>query len=124
MSPKLLILVVDDNPLNVDVLEELLEDAGFAVASAFSGDDAIALAKGEHPSLVLLDVMMPGMDGLETCKAFKADPDLNSIPIILITALDDRSITKQSRKVGAVGYITKPFEEEAVLACIQKYLGS
>lgn len=124
MSPKPLILVVDDNPLNVDVLEELLEDADFAVMSAFSGDDAITQAKSEHPNLVLLDVMMPGMDGLETCKAFKADPDLNPIPIILITALDDRSITKQSRKVGAVGYITKPFEEEAVLACIQKHLES
>lgn len=124
MSPQPLILVVDDNPFNIDVLEELLEDANFAVASAVSGQDAIAQAKRDRPSLVLLDVIMPGMDGLETCAAFKADPELNPIPIVFMTALDDREIVKQSRKSGAAGYITKPFEEDVILACIQAQLGN
>ncbi|MEM8642725.1 MAG: response regulator [Cyanobacteria bacterium P01_G01_bin.54] len=117
-----LVLVVDDNPLNVDVLEEVLDDADCRVITAFSGAEAIAAAKAERPNLVLLDVIMPEMDGIATCGQFKADPDLSPIPIILMTALDDLDITKVLRNSGAVGYITKPFQEEDVLTCLKQHL--
>ena len=106
-----LILVVDDTPANLDVMSEVLEDAGFEVAIATTGERALKLMPNIQPSLILLDVMMPGIDGFETCRRFKAAPATADIPVIFMTALSEVSDRIKGFDLGAVDYITKPFQE-------------
>jgi signal transduction histidine kinase len=113
------ILIVDDTPTNLEVLSEGLTYAGFEVAVATSGERAIKQAEYEAPHLILLDVMMPGIDGFETCRRLKANPATKDIPIIFMTALTDVVDKVKGLALGAVDYITKPFQQAEVVARVQ-----
>lgn len=120
-SPEL-ILVVDDTPANLEVICETLGDAGYEVATAINGDRALKRVQVHPPDLILLDVQMPGIDGFETCQRLKADPTTASIPVIFMTALSDADSKEQGFTLGAVDYITKPFQEKEMLARVKTHL--
>ncbi|MEH1845815.1 MAG: response regulator [Nostoc sp.] len=118
-----IVLVVDDNPANLQVLSSFLDQSCFEVWATRSGEKAIQRLDNEHlPDLILLDVMMPGMDGFETCKHLKSDPRIQDIPIIFMTALSDPAEKVKGLRLGAVDYITKPFQYEEVLVRIEHQL--
>jgi DNA-binding response OmpR family regulator len=116
------ILIVDDNHNNLEVLSETLTRAGFQVAVAIDGETALEQIQYYKPELILLDVMMPGMDGYQTCQKIKSNPDTFDIPIIFMTALSDTEHKVRGFALGAVDYITKPFQREEVLARVRVQL--
>jgi DNA-binding NtrC family response regulator len=116
------VLIVDDEPANVDLLEQELADAGYGTLAAPSGEQALALASKENPDLILLDVMMGGIDGYETCRRLKAAEATRSIPVIFLTALSDSFEKVRGFGAGAVDYVTKPFDLEELLARIRTHL--
>jgi signal transduction histidine kinase len=122
MENKDLILVVDDTPANLEVLSEALSDAGFEVAIATDGERAVKQAELSSPGLILLDIMMPGIDGFETCRRLKASSITQEIPIIFMTALSDSMDKVNGFNLGAVDYITKPFQEAEVIARVKTHL--
>ncbi|MBD2041176.1 response regulator [Microcoleus sp. FACHB-672] len=122
MSEPALILVVDDTPANLEVMSEVLSDAGYEVAIAIDGERALKQIQHSFPDLILLDVMMPGIDGFETCKRLKENPETFEIPIIFMTALSDIENKVKGFNAGAVDYITKPFQEIEVLARVKLHL--
>jgi two-component system, NtrC family, sensor kinase len=117
-----LILVVDDSPTNLSVLSQALKGAGFTVAVETDGEGAIEQSIYNPPDLILLDVMMPGINGFETCQKLKENPLTEEIPIIFMTALADSVDKVKGLSIGAVDYITKPFQQEEVLARVQTHL--
>ncbi|MDA0674543.1 MAG: response regulator [Cyanobacteria bacterium] len=117
-----IVLVVDDNPTNLAVLTEALAGAGFDTAVATNGQDAIEQIRYEPPQLVLLDVMMPGINGFETCQRLKAMPATQDVPIIFMTALDDTAHKVRAFSLGAVDYVVKPLQQEEVLARVKVHL--
>lgn len=117
-----LILIVDDNPTNLDVISEALSDAGYSIAIATSGERALKQIERRIPNLILLDVMMPGIDGFETCQRLKNNPYTANIPVIFMTALADENSKIKGFEIGAVDYITKPFHEQEVLARVKTHL--
>ncbi|BAY92897.1 MULTISPECIES: sensor histidine kinase [unclassified Tolypothrix] len=117
-----LILIVDDVPTNIDVIRETLENQGFEVAIATSGERAIQQVVQEIPDLILLDVMMPGIDGFETCQRLKSLPLIQNVPVIFMTALSDAENKVKALELGAVDYVTKPFEAREVLARVRTHL--
>jgi DNA-binding NtrC family response regulator len=118
MTEKPVVLIVDDEPLNVDLLEQELDPAGYDTIAASDGNEALALAASRHPDLILLDVMMKGMDGYETCRRLKSNESTRSIPVIFLTALSDAFDKVRGFGVGAVDYVSKPFETQELLARI------
>ncbi|MCH9696708.1 MAG: sigma-54-dependent Fis family transcriptional regulator [Gammaproteobacteria bacterium] len=116
------ILIVDDTPANISMLFNLLVEEGYKVLVAEDGQSAINQALKFPPDLVLLDILMPGMDGFATCQTFKKEPGLWDIPIIFMTALSDTEKKVSGFQHGAVDYITKPFEIEEVLARVATHL--
>ena len=116
------ILVVDDQPDNVDLLEQALEDAGFDVVTAENGKKAIEEAEKESPEVILLDVMMPEMDGYQACKKLKENPKTRSIPIIFLTANAGERHVIKGLGLGAHDYVTKPFNEGELVARIKVML--
>jgi CheY-like chemotaxis protein len=116
------ILIVDDNSTNLEVLSETLTRSGFQVSVAMDGESAIEQVRYHPPALILLDIMMPGIDGFETCKRLKLDPANQNIPVIFMTALSDTENKVRGFSLGAVDYITKPFQREEVLARVQVQL--
>ena len=117
-----LILIVDDTPANLEVISDTLSDAGFEVAIAPSGERAFKQLQLQLPDLILLDVMMPIMDGFEVCQQLKANPITQDIPVIFMTALSDTESKTKGFELGAVDYITKPFQEAEVLARVKTHL--
>jgi PAS domain S-box-containing protein len=124
MNParKPLILLVDDTPANLGVLFELLKGCGFKVSVAEDGESALEQVNYVRPDLILLDVLMPLMDGFTTCERLKAQPETREIPVIFMTALTDTVDKVKGFGLGAVDYITKPFQQEEVLARIRTHL--
>lgn len=116
------ILVVDDTPTNLEVLFNLLGNSGFRVLVAENGESAIDKANYAQPDLILLDILMPGMDGFETCRRLKANEATSSIPIIFLTALTEVVDKVQGFDLGAVDFITKPLQCEEVLARVKTQL--
>ncbi len=116
------LLIVDDTPENIAVLFNFLSGHGFKILVAENGEDALENAQDERPDLILLDVIMPGIDGFETCRRLKSNPPTQEIPIIFITALSDTLDKVKAFKLGAVDYITKPFQQEEVLARVNTHL--
>jgi len=116
------IFLVDDNPTNLGMLFNLLCNAGFKVLVGTDGERAIEQITYAKPDLVLLDVMMPGIDGFETCRRIKQNPDIQHIPIIFMTALTETVDKVRGFEVGAVDYITKPFEYEEVMVRLRTHL--
>lgn len=116
------VLAVDDTPGNLRVLLEVLGSVGHEVLVATDGKSALETARYAHPDLILLDVLMPGMDGYETCAKLKADETTNRIPIIFMTALSETAEKVRAFDTGAVDYITKPFEHSELLARVNTHL--
>ncbi len=116
------ILIVDDNQTNLDVLFDLLKNNGYKVLVATDGESAIEQIEYVFPDLMILDVMMPGINGFETCRLLKADPEKKDIPIIFMTALSDTTDKVTGFQSGAVDYITKPFQYEEVLLRVKTHL--
>ncbi len=121
-SSNSLLLLVDDKPENLDVLIHHLEDIGHDMAVALSGEAALNLAKEQLPCLILLDVMMPGIDGFETCVRLKENPLTKDIPVIFMSALSDTQNKVKGFEVGGIDFITKPFQREEVIARISAHL--
>ena len=116
------VLVVDDIPANLSVLLDLLTGAGFVVLVADSGERALLQVSHRRPDLILLDAMMPGLDGFETCRRLKSDPATRDLPVLFMTALTDTAARLAGFVAGAVDYISKPFEPEEVLARLRVQL--
>ncbi|MCP4108418.1 MAG: response regulator [Desulfobacteraceae bacterium] len=116
------ILVVDDNPINLNVLSDSLTEHGFTILLKKDGEKALSLVKRKKPDIILLDIVMPGIDGFETCKRLKDDEETKDIPVIFMTALSDTIDKLKGFKLGAVDYITKPFHQEEVLARVKTHL--
>ena len=117
-----IILMVDDTPTNLGVLFESLSNSGFKLLVAEDGESALNQIRYVKPDIILLDVMMPGMDGFETCRRLKADPKTADIPVIFMTALAETANKVKGFNAGGVDYITKPFQSEEVLARISIHL--
>ncbi|HEY9761221.1 MAG TPA: diguanylate cyclase [Trichocoleus sp.] len=109
------ILIVDDQPDNLEILSFILDDHGYQVRQATSGPIALDMARDYPPDLVLLDIMMPGMNGFQVCAAFKADAAISDIPIIFLSALDRSEDKAKAFNIGGTDYITKPFDSAEVL---------
>jgi PleD family two-component response regulator len=116
------ILVVDDIPANLNLLFNALEKAQYKVFIVTSGEEALASVARRPPDLILLDVMMPGIDGFETCRRLKLDPAAKGIPVIFMTALDDIVDEVRGFELGAVDYITKPVQLKRVLVRLKTHL--
>jgi two-component system cell cycle response regulator len=114
-----LVLVVDDVPANVKLLEAKLTNEYYDVITAKDGYEAIEQTKSRMPDLILLDVMMPGMDGFETCRQLKQDPDVAHIPVVMVTALSDPSDRVQGLEAGADDFITKPINDTSLFARVR-----
>ena len=113
------ILVIDDQPGNVFLLQDRLNRAGFEVITAYDGTSGISKSKEEKPDLILLDVMMPGIDGFETCKKISNKNETQHIPIILVTALNTSEDTQKGFDCGAFDYIKKPFNKVELLVRVK-----
>jgi adenylate cyclase len=116
------ILIVDDTPGNLRLLSSALVQQGYAVRNAINGSLALSGAKTIRPDLILLDIMMPGMDGYEVCRRLKLDPQTQDIPIIFISAIDGSVDKVKAFEVGGVDYVSKPFQIEEVLVRIEHQL--
>lgn len=116
------VLIVDDYPPNLQVLRDLLEGAGYKVLTAERGEDALPLIRAEPPDIILLDVLMPEMDGFTVCKKIKAEEEFNAIPIILVTALHDSQHVVRGLEAGADDFVSKPFLAPELLARIRSHL--
>jgi len=116
------ILVIDDTPNNLSVINQYLEDNGFEVMIARDGEDGIIKAARGLPDLILLDIMMPGMDGFNTCIRLKKDAQTKDIPVLFMTALDGVEDKLKGFEAGGVDYIVKPFNEREAIARIKTHL--
>ena len=118
------IMIVDDEPLNVDVLTQELELAEYQILSASNGWEAVEKAGSEAPDLILLDIMMPGVDGYETCRNLKASNRTKDIPVIFMTVLTEVQDKIRAFEAGGIDYITKPFQIEEVLARVETQIAN
>ena len=116
------ILVVDDNEDNRQILNDLLGGAGYEITEAASGDEAVRLAGELVPDLILMDIQLPGLDGLEATRRIKADPKLAHIPVIAVTSFALTGDDAKARAAGCDDYVSKPFSPRAVLAMVRGYL--
>jgi sigma-B regulation protein RsbU (phosphoserine phosphatase) len=116
------LLLVDDNPTNLQVLYQTLETTGCKLLVAKNGETALSIAQKAAPDLILLDIMMPGIDGFEVCRRLKDNPDTASIPVIFLSALTDTKDKVQGLKLGAVDYVSKPFQPDEVIARVNTHL--
>ncbi len=116
------ILIVDDNETNRDILMTRLDPHGYELLQAADGEAAIAAARTHHPDLILLDVMMPKIDGIEVCRRLKSDADLPFMPIILVTAKADTKDVVAGLEAGADEYLTKPVDQAALVARVKSML--
>jgi CheY-like chemotaxis protein len=120
--PPTKILVIDDQPINVQLLRRKLEGEGLKVIAAFNGREGLERIRAEMPDLVLLDMMMPDIDGIEVCQRLQADEETRAIPVIFITARTAKEAKLEGLGVGAVDYITKPIDLDEMLARVQTQL--
>jgi CheY-like chemotaxis protein len=114
------ILVVDDNEDNANIIRDYLEARGYPITVAYNGDEAMASFATVKPSLVLLDVMMPGRDGWQVCREMKASPQGKDIRIIMVTALQDWNDKRQAIETGADDYVEKPFELARLASVVER----
>ena len=121
-SPTPLILVVDDNPVNVDILRTRLDSHGYRTIAAADGEAALAAAHTHHPDLILLDVMMPKLDGIEVCRRLRADPTFPFTPIVMVTARGETQDVIAALEAGADEYLAKPVDQGALVARVKSML--
>lgn len=116
------ILIVDDTPVNLSIVVEFLQSVGFGIRIARSGEKALERVRYNHPDIILLDVLMPGIDGFETCRLLKAKKATKDIPVIFMTSLTSVEDKVKGFEVGAVDFVTKPLAQEEVLARVTTHL--
>ena len=116
------ILLVDDDPTNLDVLRQTLGDSSYRLFMARNGEEALKVARRAKPLIVLLDVVMPGIDGYETCRRLKDDPETMDAAVIFLSALDNPKDKVRGFEAGAVDFITKPVQPEEVIARVNTHL--
>ena len=116
------ILVVEDQQDNRQILRDLLESANYVVIEVEDGEQALAAVRAQRPDLILMDVQLPILDGFEATRRIKADPELNSIPVIVVTSYALGGDESKARAAGCDGYVTKPYSPRQLLAKIKQYL--
>ncbi len=114
------VLVVEDDPEINELVGAYVQIAGYVYHRALTGTQAVEKAHQSHPALIVLDVMLPDLDGFEVARRLKAEPDTRNIPIVMLTALDREEYRQRGMSAGAVGYLTKPFDPDELLAEIRK----
>ena len=117
------VLIIEDEKLIIVSTQMVLEAAGFRVESATNGEDGIAKARSLTPDLVLLDIMMPGIDGWETLTRLKRDTETANIPVIIFTAREHARGHQKSAEMGAADYFRKPFEPDELVELVEKHVG-
>ena len=115
------ILIVDDNPMNMELATDLLEAAGYVIRQAATAEDAIAAANTAPPQLILMDLSLPGMDGLAATRALKADPTTRAIPVIALTAHALQGDAVKTREAGCDRHLTKPVKKSLLLEVLKEY---
>ena len=116
------ILLVDDDATNLEALRHALDGRGYRLFVTRSGENAIDVARRARPGLVLLDVVMPGIDGFETCRRLKDDPETREAAVIFLSSLDDARDKVRGLEVGAVDFVSKPFQKDEVVARVNTHL--
>jgi CheY-like chemotaxis protein len=116
------ILIVEDNPLNLELITDILEANGYVVTSAITGADALKLVETETPDLILMDIQLPGLDGLTVTGMIKKRPGFENVPIIALTAHAMRGDEEKAREAGCDGYISKPIDTRTITKTIMSYL--
>jgi CheY-like chemotaxis protein len=119
-----LILLVDDEPNIRETVSFILEMEGYRVVTAEDGDQALEKARSLQPPVMLLDAMMPHRDGFDVCRTIKSDPELSAIKIVMLTALGQKADQERAMAAGADFYVTKPFDEEELLALLGMLTGT
>jgi CheY-like chemotaxis protein len=119
-NEKKLVMLVDDNPANLRIGKNVLAEK-YSVATAPSAAKMFSLLETNRPAVILLDINMPEMDGFEAISILKEKPETQDIPVIFLTGMTDSCDEEKGRVLGAVGYITKPFDPPALIACIEKF---
>ena len=122
VTPSSLVLVVDDAPLNVELVSSILKSEFCQIRSAASGEEGLGMARDLHPDLVLLDVMMPGLDGFQVCQALQQDPATRDIPVLILSCRGGVEDIARGLEAGALDYISKPFEPLELLARVRTHL--
>ena len=118
------ILIVDDSPTETHILSTILEKHGFTVSTADSGEIGVEKAKSEKPDLILMDVVMPGMNGFQASRQISTDPETSNIPIIIVSTKDQETDRMWGLRQGAKDYVTKPAQEKELMQKINALLGS
>ena len=119
--PKKSILAVDDTPENLDIVKAILAPE-YAVRVAINGETALKVAKSRHPDLILLDVMMPGMDGFEVCRQLKENPVTRDIPVIFLTGKAEPESKAKGLQLGAVAFVMKPADPQLLRDCVKAHV--
>jgi two-component system, OmpR family, alkaline phosphatase synthesis response regulator PhoP len=114
------VLIVDDEPFVIRMLRDKLQNAGISVVSAANGKEAVGLAMSERPNLIIMDWMMPEMNGIDACKTIRTNPEHAGTPIIMLTAKGQELDEKNGRDAGATYYITKPFSPRRILRLVEE----
>ena len=117
------VLICDDDPAILRVLQVNLEVEGYETLLAHHGEEALKVAGAEHPDLIILDIMMPRMDGYETCLALKADPDTKAIPVVFLSAKAQDSDIAKGKTYEVEDYLTKPFDPDTLIEVVERVLG-
>lgn len=118
------ILIVEDDPKSLELTQAVIESSGYSTIAAIDGEQGVKLARDKKPDLILMDIMMPKMDGYAACHAIKIDKLTREIPVIMLTAAGYELNKKLAQNMGASGYVTKPFNIEELKGMINQYLPS
>ena len=116
------ILIVEDDPKSLTLTKDLLQISGYTTIEATDGEQGVELAKAKKPDLILMDIMMPKMDGYSACQAIKADEATRKIPVVMLTAVGYELNKELAKRIGADGYATKPFSRQELMAAISPFL--
>lgn len=116
------VLIVDDSPTETHVLKTMLEKNSYTILLASDGEEAISVCRSEKPDLVLMDVVMPGINGFQATRTLSRDPDTSSIPVIMVTSKNQETDKEWARRQGAVDYVVKPVVEDQLISKIQTVL--
>jgi twitching motility two-component system response regulator PilH len=116
------LLIVDDSPTELKLITEVFNNPNYSVITAADGEEGVEKAKSEHPDLIILDVVMPKMNGFQACRTIKSTPELDNIPIIMLTSKDQKSDEFWGKKQGADRYLTKPFKTDELLQAVKALL--
>jgi len=119
LDPMKIVLVIDDDPMMIEMVKDFLGSYGYHVIPARTGQEALAKAEISKPDVLILDVMMPGMDGYETCRSLKQDARLSGVPVIMFTAGTDPKFNQRAFKAGADFCLSKPFEMDRFLNMVR-----